>query len=71
LGTPDTLKLTSNLAALYEARARYSQAESLYKRVLAGFETALGREHPDTLTGINNLSSLYFVQSAWRDAAQY
>ena len=40
-------------------------AEPLYKRALAGREKALGAEHPDTLSSVNNLAELYRSQGLY------
>ena len=37
----------------------YAKAEPLYRRALAIREKALGPEHPDTATSLNNLAGLY------------
>ena len=49
----------NNLAALYVAQGRYAEAEPLYKRSLAIQEKALGPDHPDVGTSLNNLAGLY------------
>ena len=42
-----------------------------YKRALEARERVLGREHPHTLTSVNNLAVLYFAQRDWTRAAQF
>ena len=42
----------------------YAKAEPLYRRALAICEKALGAEHPDTATSLNNLAALYYAQWA-------
>ena len=42
-----------------EAQGRYADAEPLYKRALAISEKALGPDHPDVATSLNNLAVLY------------
>jgi tetratricopeptide (TPR) repeat protein len=37
-------------------------AEPLYQRALRILETALGPDHPDVATSLNNLAALYRVQ---------
>ena len=37
----------NNLAMLYQAQGRYTEAEPLYRRSLAIREKALGLDHPD------------------------
>jgi len=44
---------------LYYDLGKYVDAEPLYKDALAGRQKALGHEHPDTLTSMNNLAGLY------------
>ena len=65
---PDTLLSVNNLAALYHAQGRYSEAEPLYKRALEASERVLGREHPDTLQSVNNLAALYETQGRYSEA---
>jgi esterase/lipase superfamily enzyme/tetratricopeptide (TPR) repeat protein len=56
------------LAALYQYQGRYADAEPLYKRSLAIREKALGPNHPDVGTLLNNLAELYRVQGRYADA---
>ncbi len=48
----------NNLAELYRAQGRYTDAEPLYKRSLAIWEMALGPEHPDVATSLENYAAL-------------
>ena len=41
-----------------DALADYSEARPLFERALAIREKALGAEHPDTATSLNNLAGL-------------
>ena len=41
------------------SQGRYADAEPLYKRSLAIREKALGPDHPDVATSLNNLAELY------------
>ena len=59
----------NNLAALYEAQGRYSDAAPLFKRSLGIREKALGPDHPDVGISLNNLAALYFAQRDWVRAA--
>ena len=52
---------------LYE-RAEYAQAEPLYRRALAIDEKALGPDHPDTATSLNNMAALYRAQERYKEA---
>ena len=49
-------------------RAQYEQAEPLYQRALAIREKALGPDHPDTDTSLNNLALLYDSQGRYEQA---
>ena len=40
----------------------------MYQRSLAIFEKALGPEHPDVATNLNNLAALYSDQSRYAEA---
>jgi hypothetical protein len=39
-------------------QGRYEAAEAINRQTLALKETVLGREHPETLTSINNLAGV-------------
>ena len=47
---PDVAIDLNNLAALYLATNRLSEAEPLMKRALSIFENSLGPNHPSTIT---------------------
>lgn len=58
-----------NEAALYsKARARYDEAERLYKLSLKIFESSLGSEHASVATTLSNLASLYRAQGRLKEA---
>ncbi len=48
----------NNLALLYVAQRKYSQAETLYKRAVAALEATLGKEHPDLVRMRHNYADL-------------
>jgi tetratricopeptide (TPR) repeat protein len=50
------------------ALAAYAQARPLYERALAISEKALGAEHPDTATSLNNLALLLKSQGDYDGA---
>jgi tetratricopeptide (TPR) repeat protein len=56
---PDVATSFNNLAVLYYAQGRYSEAEPLYQQALALRQNLLGDEHPDVATSFNNLALLY------------
>jgi hypothetical protein len=43
---------------LYQTQGHYAAAEPLYERSLAIKEKALGPDHPDVATSLNNLATL-------------
>ena len=48
----------NNLAGLYETQGKYGEDEPLYKRSLAISEKALGPDHPDVATSLENYALL-------------
>jgi tetratricopeptide (TPR) repeat protein len=42
-----TLSTVNNLGLLYVAQGKLDEAEEMYQRALAGYEKALGSDHPD------------------------
>jgi tetratricopeptide (TPR) repeat protein len=50
-------------------RGKYDAAEPLYRETLQLTEKVLGKEHPDTLTSMNNLARLLYSQGKY-DAAE-
>ena len=53
------------------ARGRYAEAEPLFKRSLVISEKALGADHADVGTSLNNLAALYFAQRDWAGAVDF
>jgi tetratricopeptide (TPR) repeat protein len=52
----------------YQYQGKYADAEPLNKDALAGYQKALGHEHPHTLTSMSNLALLYKSQRKYTDA---
>ena len=48
----------NNFAALYYSQGKYAEAEPLYQRALVIWEKALGSDHPEVGTSLNNLAQL-------------
>ncbi len=67
----DTALSLNNLAGLYFAQERYSEAEPLYIRALAIWEKTLGPEHPNTATVYENLAILLGELSRGNEARAY
>jgi hypothetical protein len=52
---------------MYRAENRYGDAEPLFKRALVIAEKALGPEHPDVGTALNNHATLYLSKGRYAD----
>jgi hypothetical protein len=46
-------------------QGKYEQAEEMYRQVLGLSETVLGKEHPFTLTSMNNLATVLINQGKY------
>ncbi|KFZ17520.1 hypothetical protein V501_01690 [Pseudogymnoascus sp. VKM F-4519 (FW-2642)] len=46
----------NNLAIALEKQGKYAEAEAMHRQTLKLMETALGKDHPDTLTSMKNLA---------------
>ena len=55
-------------AIRHHRAGRYRDAEPLFLRALAIVEKALGPEHPDVATGLNNLASVLQAQGLFKEA---
>jgi tetratricopeptide (TPR) repeat protein len=64
----EAASLLNETGSYVHDRAQYADAEPLYKRSLAIGEKALGPEHPDVATTVNNLALLYKNQERYADA---
>lgn len=56
------------LAAIFEARAKFVPAGHLYSAVLKMCEKVLGTNHPDNAKILEQLGALYMVQDRWAQA---
>ncbi len=59
----------NNLVQLYHAQGKDAEAEPLYQRSLAIREKALGPEHPDVATSLENYAAI-LRQTARADQAE-
>jgi CHAT domain-containing protein/tetratricopeptide (TPR) repeat protein len=66
-GVSDINTLQSQVVQLY-GQGKYSEAIVIAQRALTLGEQTLGREHPDTLTSVNNLALLYEAQGRYGEA---
>lgn len=62
------LNASNNLAGVYVETKRYAQAEELYRKVIAGYESVVGSEHRQTMLIRSNLGLLLMDQGRYADA---
>jgi len=60
--------ILNDLGLVLNAEAKYAEAEPLFKRALAIDEKALGPEHPQVASDLNNLAALYVHQGKYAEA---
>ncbi len=60
----------SILARVYSAQAKYSDAESMFKRVIAESEEGLGKTHPDIAIDRHYLAEFYVSQRRYKEARE-
>ena len=58
----------SHLDCRAAAKGRYEEAEPLFRRGLEARERTLGKDHPDTLSSVDNLAALYHDQGRYEEA---
>jgi hypothetical protein len=49
---------------------KYEAAEEMNRRALEGYEKVLGKEHPDTLTSLSDMASVFAMHSLLRNLAR-
>ena len=59
--------LNKQVVQLY-GQGKYAEATAIAQRALTLAERVLGKEHPDTLTSVNNLAVLYQAQGRYAEA---
>ena len=52
----------NNLAGVLRDQGKYKEEEEMHQQALQLVETALGKEHPDTLTSMNNLATVLRIR---------
>ena len=57
-------------ASFYRAQGLYREAEKLEQLNVETRKSALGQEHPSTLTSMANLASTYRNQGRWKEAEE-
>ncbi|GHJ11269.1 hypothetical protein TPA0907_56360 [Micromonospora humidisoli] len=69
LNHPDTLDVRHNLAGVLSAQARYDEAATEFRSVLAAEAEVIGPDHPDTLATRHNLAGVLSDQGLYDEAA--
>jgi tetratricopeptide (TPR) repeat protein len=57
-----------NLATVLDDQGKYEEAEEMSRQALGLKEKVLGKEHPSTLTSMNNLALVYRNGGRWDEA---
>ena len=65
---PEAVRIMNQYGLWLQNRGQYTNAEPIFQRALAISTKALSKEHPDTLTSMNNLASLYYTQNQYAKA---
>jgi tetratricopeptide (TPR) repeat protein len=65
---PEVASKLADLAALYRAQGRYSDAEGLYTRALTIQRNALGAGHPDVIRTTRELAQVYRAEGRVNEA---
>jgi uncharacterized protein HemY len=63
--------LMNDLGLLYRARARFPEAEAMFKRALKTFEDARGAESSGAATALYNLGILHLRQKEFVEAERF
>ena len=61
--------ILQNIGSALSEQKKYKAAEEMSQRALEGYERALGREHPDTLTSVYCLALLFHQQQQFEAAS--
>src|SRR5437763_1901998 len=59
------------MAITFRNQSRYDEALEWYGRALAGKEKALGKDHPSTLTTVNDMADVYHSQGRYDEALEH
>ncbi|KAI0864540.1 kinesin light chain 1 [Xylaria cubensis] len=62
--------LLFRIAKSYSMLGKYNKAERLYQQTLRLRKEVLGREHPDTLSSMNNLGNAFNNQGKYKEAEE-
>jgi len=56
----------NNLALVLSSQGKYEQAEQMHRQTLGLRERVQGREHPNTLTSMDNLAEVLAIGASTR-----
>ena len=59
---PKAVRIMNQYGIWLQNRGQYTNAEPIFQRALAIRRKVLGKEHPDTLTSMNNLAQTLYAQ---------
>nr|CDP26075.1 Putative kinesin light chain [Podospora anserina S mat+] len=62
--------LLSKVGQSFYNLGKYKEAEQMYRQTLQLSEKVLGKEHPDTLTSMNDLALVLYSQGKYEEAAK-
>src|SRR5579871_3939840 len=62
---------TYHFASVFDNQGKYNEAMQWYERALASYEKALGKDHPSTLTIINNIAFVFDKQGKYNKAMRW
>ncbi|RDH19259.1 hypothetical protein M747DRAFT_315818 [Aspergillus niger ATCC 13496] len=58
---PDTPNSINNLRSVLDSQGKYKETKVIYHQMSEAREKVLGRDHPDMLTSVSHLGSLYTI----------
>jgi tetratricopeptide (TPR) repeat protein len=61
---------SDEVTSVLRGQGKYKQAEEMNRRALEGYEKALGKEHPATLTSVSNLALVLRNQGKYEQAEE-
>ncbi|KAH8152885.1 uncharacterized protein LAJ45_03111 [Morchella importuna] len=67
----ETVNAVDVLVGYYDKRHRFNESLPWYERALAGREKSLGKDHPDTLTTVHSMASVFYNQGEYGKALEW
>ena len=59
------------MATVFNKQGKNDDALEWYRRALSGFDQALGKDHPNTLTTVRNIALVFSHQGKYDDAFEW